>query len=279
MIIKKTPISVSKYLNSETKKLKKKIAFIPTMGALHDGHLSLVKKAKKKGYFTIVSIYVNPSQFAPNEDFSKYPRSLKSDLKKLRMISADLVFTPLHKHMFEYETPKYTFKTFGIEKKLCGKSRPYHFLGVSDIVLKFLSIIKPNVAYFGEKDYQQFFFIKTVVEQTQLKTKIVMAKTVRDVNGLALSSRNNYLSKEQARVAKNIYKSLKILKKIIKNGEDVSKALNQQKNFLLNEGFTKIEYLEIRTQDLKKSILPHHRSRIFIAAKIENIRLIDNLLI
>ena len=100
MIIKKTPISVSKYLNSETKKLKKKIAFIPTMGALHDGHLSLVKKAKKKGYFTIVSIYVNPSQFAPNEDFSKYPRSLKSDLKKLRMISADLVFTPLHKHMF-----------------------------------------------------------------------------------------------------------------------------------------------------------------------------------
>jgi pantoate--beta-alanine ligase len=106
-----------------------------------------------------------------------------------------------------------------------------------------------------------------------------MAKTVRDINGLALSSRNNYLSKEQARVAKNIYKSLKILKKIIKNGEDVSKALNQQKNFLLNEGFTKIEYLEIRTQDLKKSILPHHRSRIFIAAKIENIRLIDNLLI
>ena len=279
MIIKKTPISVSKYLNSDIIKIKKKTAFIPTMGALHDGHLSLVKKAKKKGYFTIVSIYINPSQFAQNEDFTKYPRSLKSDIRKLKIINADLLFAPLHKHMFEYESPKYSFKTFGIEKKLCGKSRPYHFLGVSEIVLKFLSIIKPNVTYFGEKDYQQFFFIKTVVEQTQLKTKIVMAKTVRDINGLALSSRNNYLSKEQAKVAKNIYKSLKILKRIIKNRGDVSKALIEQKKFLLNEGFTKIEYLEIRTQELKKSILPHHRSRIFIAARIKNIRLIDNLLI
>ena len=249
------------------------------MGALHNGHLSLVRKAKKKGYYTVVSIYVNPSQFAPNEDFKKYPKSLKSDVKKLRMINVDLLFTPLHKYMYEYKSPKYSFKTFGIEKKLCGKSRPYHFLGVAEIVLKFLSLINPNVTYFGEKDYQQFFFIKTVVEQTPLKTKIVMAKTIRDMNGLALSSRNNYLSKEQTEVAKNIYKSLKILKKIIKNGEDESKALFKQKKILLNEGFTKIEYLEIRTQDLKKSILPHHRSRIFIAAKIKDIRLIDNVLI
>ena len=279
MIIKKTPNSVSKYLKSETKKIKKKLAFIPTMGALHDGHLSLVKKARKKGYFTVVSIYVNPSQFAQNEDFKKYPRSLKSDIQKLRMINADLLFTPLHKQMFEYESPKYLFKTFGIEKKLCGKSRPHHFLGVSEIVLKFLSIIKPNVTYFGEKDYQQFFFIKTVVEQTPLKTKIEMAKTVRDINCLALSSRNDYLSKEQTKIAKNIYKSLKILKKIIIKGDNVSKAFIKQKKFLLNEGFTKIEYLEIRTQDLKKSVKPHHRSRIFLAAKIKSIRLIDNLLI
>ena len=192
MIIKKTINSLQKVLELEKVNLKKKIAFIPTMGALHDGHLSLIRSAKAKKQFIIVSIYINPSQFGPNEDFLKYPRSLKADLKKLKNNNVDLVFTPNSKDLSRYKYKNYNFKTLGLEKKLCGRTRPYHFLGVARIVLKFFTLLKPDIAYFGDKDYQQFIFIKKIVGQTNLKTKIMMGKTIREKNGLALSSRNKY---------------------------------------------------------------------------------------
>ena len=279
MIVKKNVSSIEQYLKQRRVNLRKKIAFIPTMGALHEGHLSLIKLAKDKGRYVIVSIYVNPSQFAPNEDFSKYPRTLKSDLEKLNKISVDLVFTPVTKDISEYTHQKYSFKTFGLEKKLCGKFRPNHYIGVSEIVLKFLSIINPDFAYFGEKDYQQYIFIEKIVKQTILKTKIIMGKTIRDKDGLALSSRNKYLSENEKNIAKYIYKYLKQSRLLIKKGQLISTVLKKQKDDLLKLGFSKIEYLEVKDSNLRKSNLPHNKSRIFIAAKINNIRLIDNILI
>jgi len=279
MLVKKSPRSVSNYLRFKIKNMRKKIAFIPTMGSLHEGHLSLIKKAKTKGYYTIVSIYINPSQFSQSEDFTKYPRSLKNDLLKLKKISTDLVFTPCQKDISAYSHRKYKYKTFKIERKLCGKSRPKHFFGVSEIVLKLLSILQPNIAYFGEKDYQQFFFIKTIIKQIPINTNILMVRTVREKSGLAMSSRNNYLTEKEMEIAKNIYKSLKNTRKLIKMGFDSKKVLFKEKHFLLKMGLTKIEYMTIKTNDLKRSVAPHNESRIFIAAKINNVRLIDNLLI
>ena len=279
MIIKKTVNSLKQYLKQKKVSLRKKIAFIPTMGALHEGHLSLIKLAKDKGQYVIVSIYVNPSQFTPNEDFSKYPRTLKSDLEKLKKISVDLVFTPVTKDISEYSYQEYSYKTFGLEKKLCGKMRPNHYLGVSEIVLKFLSIINPDFAYFGEKDYQQYIFIETIVKQTILKTKVLMGKTIREKSGLALSSRNKYLSENEKNIAKYIYKYLKQSRLLIKKGQLISTVLKKQKEKMLKDGFSEIEYLEVKDSNLRKSNLPYNKSRIFIAVKIKDIRLIDNILI
>jgi len=279
MIIKKSIKTLKKYLETERGIIRKKIAFIPTMGALHEGHLSLIKQAKYKGYYIIVSIYVNPIQFSPNEDLSKYPRTLRTDLEKLKQISVDLVFTPTTKDMSDYVHPYNTYKTFGLEKKLCGKFRPNHFLGVSEIVLKFLSILNPDFAYFGEKDYQQFYFVKIVVKQTILKTKIIMGKTIRDKSGLALSSRNEYLNKEEKNIAENIYKILKETRLLIRKGQLISKILSKQKKKMLEIGISKIEYFELKDRNLKLSYLPHNKSRVFIAVNINKIRLIDNILI
>ena len=279
MIIKKTINSVKTYLKIERVNLRKKIAFIPTMGALHEGHLSLIKKAKNKGLYVIVSIYVNPKQFDPNEDLSKYPKDLNGDLKKLKKISVNLVFIPTINDMCGYKHQEYTYKTFGLEKKLCGKFRPNHFSGVSEIILKFLSILDPEFTYFGEKDYQQFYFIKAIIGQTVLKTKIIMGKTIREKNGLALSSRNKYLNKDQREIANNLYKILKETRLMIKKGQLVSVVLNKQKKKMLENGFSKVEYFEIKNENLKSSYLPSDKLRIFIAAKINKIRLIDNILI
>ncbi len=279
MIIKKTINSIQKLLEIEKVNLKKKVAFIPTMGALHDGHLSLIKSAKAKKQFIIVSIYVNPSQFGPNEDFLKYPRSLKSDLKKLKNSKVDLVFTPNSKDLSRYKYKNYNFKTLGLEKKLCGSTRPYHFMGVAEIVLKFFTLLKPDVAYFGEKDYQQFIFIKKIVDQTNLKTKIMMGKTIREKNGLALSSRNKYLKPEEVIIAKNIFKILKETRILIKKNKKKLSILKEQKRKLIACGFSNVEYFQILTNDLKHAKSPYIKSRIFIAARIGSVRLIDNILI
>ena len=244
MIIKKTIKSAQKYLNNKKSKLINKIAFIPTMGALHEGHLSLIKLAKERQYFIIVSIYVNPSQFDPNEDFSNYPRTLRTDLAKLKKLSVDLIFTPKIDDISKYTFKKMKYSTFGIENKLCGRFRPHHFPGVAEIVLKFLSILKPEVIYLGQKDYQQFFYLKRIIEQTNLPMKVKMGKTIRENSGLNLSS-----------------------------------LLKKQKKKLLKIGFTKIDYLEVKRNDLKTSTKPHKKSRIFIAAHINDVRLIDNILI
>ena len=279
MIIKKTIKSVQKYLNNKKSKLINKIAFIPTMGALHEGHLSLIKLAKERQYFIIVSIYVNPSQFDPNEDFSNYPRTLRTDLAKLKKLSVDLIFTPKIDDISKYTFKKMKYSTFGIENKLCGRFRPHHFPGVAEIVLKFLSILKPEVIYLGQKDYQQFFYLKRIIEQTNLPMKVKMGKTIREKSGLALSSRNKYLSKDEHEISVHLYKTLKETRLLIKNGLNLSSLLKKQKKKLLKIGFTKIDYLEVKRNDLKTSTKPHKKSRIFIAAHINDVRLIDNILI
>ena len=185
-----------KYLNKILDRYRSdgfKIHLTPTMGALHAGHLKLVKESKKLKSIVVVSIFVNPTQFGPKEDYKNYPRTLKNDLKVLKKYGADIVFTPIQKQILYHKT-KYNCPQFAIEKKLCGKSRPKYFPGVKNIVLKLFDIVQPDVAFFGEKDYQQYLVIKKMTESLKLNTRIICVKTVRDRNGLPLSSRNSYLS-------------------------------------------------------------------------------------
>ncbi len=171
------------------KKIGKKVHFIPTMGALHDGHISLVKSAKAKKATRIVSIFINPDQFSPNEDFDKYPSTIKNDLKLLRKERVDIVFLPNKEEIKKYKI-KYKIPNFSIENKLCGKTRPHFFPGVKKIVTKLFDIIEPDKSFFGEKDFQQYLVIKELCKKMKLKTVIVKCKTVRDQKRLALSSRN-----------------------------------------------------------------------------------------
>ena len=193
-----------------------KICLVPTMGSLHDGHLSLVKKAKGNNRIVIVSIFINPSQFGANEDFKKYPKNTKKDISLLKKLSVDIVFIPNKKEILTYKVSKLIQLKLPIEKILCGKTRPKYFPGVGSIVIKLFDIIKPDYSYFGEKDFQQFSFIKQLTKKLNMNIKVISGKTVRDSFGLALSSRNLYLSDKQKIIAQNIIKILKKTRRELK---------------------------------------------------------------
>ena len=253
-----------------------KIHLTPTMGALHAGHLKLVKESKKLKSIVVVSIFVNPTQFGPKEDYKKYPRTLKNDLKVLKKYGADIVFTPIQKQILSHKT-KHNCPQFAIEKRLCGKSRPNYFPGVKNIVLKLFDIVQPDAAFFGEKDYQQYLVIKKMTESLKLNTRIICVKTVRDRNGLPLSSRNSYLSGQEFKIAIKINKLLKKLPPLIRTKLEINKILNHTKKILIDHGVDKIDYLTVLNDDLSVRKKISDKSRIFIAAKIGNTRLIDNI--
>ncbi len=236
----------------------KTIALVPTMGALHKGHLSLVDIAEKHADITIVSIFVNPLQFGPNEDFSKYPRTLENDIKLLADKKVDYVFAPSVEELYSTEAKKITANV-EISNKLCGLARPGHFDGVSTVVNLFFELIEPDVAVFGEKDYQQLMVIQEMVSRLKLPVKIIPAPIVREPDGLAMSSRNRYLSEPDRKLAANIYKELSWLK------ENFSvENLETTKDKLEKLGM-QVEYLE------------EHWDRVFVAAKLGTTRLIDNI--
>ena len=276
MIICKSIKSVQTLIK-KNKLLNKKISFIPTMGALHNGHLSLVAAANKKNHLIIVSIFVNQSQFGENEDYNHYPIEIKSDLKKLIKNKTDIVFIPKKNEILNFDISNYAYKSKRIEKILCGKSRPNYFSGVAQIILKLFSIIDPDISYFGEKDFQQYVFIKNLIKEHKFKCKIQSIKTIREKSGLAMSSRNIYLSANEKKIASNLYKILKKTRREIIINNNSSDIIYKYKQILINLGFTKIEYFEVRTDKLKLVKQKDLNKRLFIAAFIENTRLIDNL--
>lgn len=266
--------NILKTLRSEK---RKKIYFIPTMGSLHKGHISLIKFAEeKKKAFIILSIFVNPLQFDDNKDFKNYPRNLQKDLRMIRNLKVDVVFLP--GQSFGKKTFSSKIKIKKLDKKLCGIDRPGHFLGVASIVLKFLQIISPDFIILGEKDFQQILVIKKIIKDFFLKTKIIGLPIIREKSGLAISSRNKLIPSKKAKIAKNIFTSLKgISKEIISNGLEI-KRLESYENKLLKLGIEKVNYLEIlKEKNLEALDQRPSIARIFISVKCFDVKLIDNL--
>ena len=268
-------IKYLKRIVKESKRNGSSINFIPTMGALHLGHIKLIQKAKKRNAIRIVSIFINPSQFGPSEDFKNYPRTIHNDLNLLRNEDVDIVFLPIENEILKYKT-FYKCPNFKIENILCGKSRPNYFPGVKNIVIKLFDIVQADNSFFGEKDYQQLVVIKKLRDELNFGTKIIPIKTVRNKNGLPLSSRNKYLEINEIEIANKINKICKYLIPKVKNKLNTTKILAHAKRELRMNGIDKIDYLTILTDTLEKRRSLKSKSRIFIAANVGSTRLIDN---
>ena len=268
-------IKYLKRIVKESKRNGSSINFIPTMGALHLGHIKLIQKAKKRNAVRIVSIFINPSQFGPSEDFKNYPRTIHNDLNLLRNEDVDIVFLPIENEILKYKT-FYKCPNFKIENILCGKSRPNYFPGVKNIVIKLFDIVQADNSFFGEKDYQQLVVIKKIRDELNFGTNIIPIKTVRNKNGLPLSSRNKYLEINEIEIANKINKICKYLIPKVKNKLNTTKILAHAKRELRMNGIDKIDYLTILTDTLEKRKSLKSKSRIFIAANVGSTRLIDN---
>ena len=252
------------------------IGFVPTMGGIHKGHLSLINKSNKLCKKTIVSIFVNPKQFNNKKDFKSYPRNIKKDLKILKKSKkVDFVYLPKFNDIYK-DKKKSKIKLLKKDKILCAKFRKGHFEGVLDVMNKLTKIINPQKIFMGEKDFQQLYLVKKQLERTY-KTKVIPCKTIRDRNNVALSSRNLLLNKPSLVIAAKIYKKLVSIKKNIKNYKNISNFLNFQKEELKNNYKIKIDYLELRNIKNLKISCTNKNSRLFIAYYLNNVRLIDNL--
>lgn len=280
MLLAKTIFQIRSQLKIE-KQLGKKIAFVPTMGALHEGHLALVNKAAKLSEIVVVSIFVNKAQFDDFGDYQKYPKQVEQDLKLLKNSGATHIFLPESAEIFSDD---FAFKLMPIKLSncLCGSSRTGHFDGVALIISKLFNIVKPDIAVFGEKDFQQLSIIKKLVEDFNFDVEIFSHEIVRQANGLAMSSRNQRLSETSKIKASEIFKTLLEIKSAIKNNpKNIDEILQKNAEKLLQKGFEKIDYLEIRTEKNLEKISQDFdfkiASRIFIAAYLNGIRLIDNI--
>jgi pantoate--beta-alanine ligase len=257
------------------------IGFVPTMGAIHDGHLSLIRESQENCDVTIVSIFVNKKQFNNKNDYEKYPQTLKQDIKKLEEENTDFLFLPDDHEMYPDNDLEINFNIDQLTDKLCGQDRPGHFNGVAIIIHKLFNIVKPDLAFFGEKDFQQLQVIRRVNEDLNLNIGIVGCNTVREESGLALSSRNLRLNEQGKLIAPKIYQSLLSMKMELLNGDkDTQLILQNYQASLSNLGFGKIDYLEIRNEEnleLIKNYNKDMRARLFIALYVNQIRLIDNI--
>jgi len=258
----------------------KRIGFVPTMGALHIGHIFLIEKAVKECDFVVVSIFVNPTQFGPGEDFEKYPRPFESDLEICRKAGVDVVFAPSPQEMYEKENLTWV-NVEKLTKPLCGRSRPGHFRGVATVCAKLFNIVAPDVAYFGQKDAQQAIVIKRMVADLNMPLEISICPTVRQADGLAVSSRNKYLSKEQRKDATYIYKALKKCEGLIEAGTTDSKTIiDEMKKILKQVPSIEIEYISIVDAETLGE-LEKIAGKILtaVAVKIGSARLIDNIVV
>lgn len=264
-----------------TRAKRQTIAFVPTMGALHEGHLKLVERAHKLADRVIVSIFVNPTQFGPTEDLSRYPRDLKSDLAKLKPHKVDVVFFPTADAMYPKGHGPKGDQTWvevgGVTEGLCGASRPGHFRGVATVVLKLFNIVAPDIALFGEKDYQQLMTIRHMVDDLHLPVKIVGIPTVRERDGLAMSSRNVFLSHEQRASALALPKALHAATEMVRRGlKSAIKLKEMVTKMLQQDGNIKIDYVEVCDSKTLQPVEICRGARLLAAIHVGVTRLIDN---
>lgn len=274
------------------------IGLVPTMGYFHEGHLSLMREARRKSDLLVVSIFVNPTQFGPKEDFKSYPRDLRRDLRLTRKIGVDVIFPPAVKEMYP-EGLLAPVDVGEIGNILEGAARPGHFRGVATVVAKLFNAVKPHQAYFGQKDFQQSVVIKKMVEDLDMDVEIVVLPTIREKDGLAISSRNVYLTKKEKEIAPILYKSLKMAEELIKKGErDSREIIGKMKELIKKEKLVRLEYIAITDPETLKEVkrinpirsprqgrgrrprrLTSNGVNISLAAKIGRARLIDNITI
>ena len=264
---------------STLKAQNKKVGFVPTMGALHQGHLSLIKKAQKKNEVVVVSIFVNPTQFNNQEDLVKYPKTIENDTKLLESVSCDVLFFPSVKEIYADNVASEKFDFDGLEHQMEGKFRDGHFNGVGTIVKTLFEIVEPDNAYFGQKDFQQLQIIKKMVEKHQLNLKIKGCPIFREDDGLAMSSRNTRLTKKHREAAPFIYKTLKKARKKF-GTENADKVTEWVKNKFKKHPLLELEYFTIADEKSLKTIKnkeSNKKYRAFIAVFAGDIRLIDNI--
>jgi len=261
---------LNKAINNE-----KRLGFVPTMGSLHNGHEALIKASQKNCTYTLVTIFVNPTQFNNHKDYKNYPRSLSADLKILKKLKVDYVYLPVVNQIFnDNKSPKISLKKS--QKILCAKFRKGHFEGVLDVLNRLVKLISPRLIFMGEKDYQQFFLVKNFIEKNY-KTKVHACKTIRDINMIALSSRNRLLNKTNFNTSGLIAKKLFYLKKVIKNDTSKSnKIIKDFKKELIKKFDIQIEYLECRNLINLSGNIYKQPFKLFVAYYINGVRLIDN---
>ncbi|HVV69436.1 MAG TPA: pantoate--beta-alanine ligase [Gammaproteobacteria bacterium] len=253
-------------------------AFVPTMGNLHAGHLALVTTAKQRAQHVVVSIFVNPLQFGPNEDFATYPRTQEADIEKLTALNVDAIFIPETSELFPQGQSLTAVSVSQLSDSLCGKTRPGHFTGVATIVAKLFNIVQPQVAVFGEKDYQQLTIIRKMVADLNFPIEIIGQPTLREADGLALSSRNQYLSVEERMIAPKLYAILCWMQQEIKNGNSAFAELCAYAKAQLTQYNFKVDYIDIRTETTLEIPTAIDTNLIILAAAfLGKTRLIDNI--
>ncbi|NLU41531.1 MAG: pantoate--beta-alanine ligase [Firmicutes bacterium] len=254
------------------------VGFVPTMGYLHEGHLSLMRKSVEECGFTVVSIFVNPTQFGPGEDYDRYPRDLERDLSMCESVGVDLVFAPGVSEMYEPDACT-RVTVSGLTQNLCGRSRPGHFDGVTTVVCKLFNMVRPDRAYFGQKDAQQVAVVRRMVRDLNIPVEVREMPTVREPDGLAMSSRNVYLSPDQRRAALSLHRSLRTAADMIEKGErSAAKIRERMIDIILSSGLAELDYVEIVDADSLRNIdTLKGEVLIAVAVKFGQTRLIDNI--
>jgi pantoate--beta-alanine ligase len=276
-----TTIAEVRELSGAARRQASAIGLVPTMGALHAGHLSLVRAARAKSELVIATIFVNPTQFGPNEDYAKYPRNLESDLALLQREGVDVVFAPAVEEMYPAGSGATWVTVEGMSERLCGKSRPGHFRGVTTVVSKLFHMVEPDFAFFGQKDAAQVAIIRRMVRDLNMQVTIEVCPIVREPDGLALSSRNAYLNPDERRQALTLYRSLMRVREVFEQGERGSEKLIAcaREKFTRDPG-VQLDYFEIVDPDTLDSQPRITKSALAaVAAFVGNTRLIDNILL
>jgi len=278
MKIIKSPQEMSSF-SSQARQMGKTIAFVPTMGYFHEGHLSLMREGRRRGDLLVVSLFVNPTQFGPSEDFEKYPRDFERDRRMAEGVGVDILFAPEAMDMYppDHQT---IVRVEKVTQGLCGRSRPTHFQGVTTVVNMLFNIVMPHIAIFGQKDYQQLVTIKQMVKDLHMKIEILGMPTVREPDGLAMSSRNTYLQPKEREAARSLYRSLERARELLEKGERrAEKILNEVVQILSSEPLVRIDYVQLCDAITLDDIVEIKGDVVIaIAAFVGKTRLIDNLL-
>lgn len=262
------------------KKEGKKVGLVPTMGFFHDGHLELMRQARKECDVVIVSIFVNPTQFGPGEDYEDYPRDIERDMQLAEEVGVDVIFNPSVEEMYPDGFSTYV-EVKGITGKLCGRSRPGHFKGVATIVTKLFNSVQPDVAFFGQKDAQQVLVIQKMVKELNIDVEIRTVPIVREEDGIAMSSRNLYLNDEERKAARILYRSIQKAQQKVQEGErDVNRLKGAVIDMISSEPLAKIDYVELLTYpELEEKDVLEGKMLLALAVKIGKARLIDNAIL